>query len=361
MAHDMNNVLGAILGLASTLHLSAEPGSPGDRSLDTIMKACLRGRGVVRSLLYFARKGLGEERPLELNALVTDMVQLLGSTTLQRVKLEMALHPGLPALLGDAGSVHNALMNLCINAVDAMPGGGTLHLETRLLADGSQELRVRDTGEGMSEVVLAKAMDPFFTSKAFGKGTGLGLSMAYGTMQAHEGRLELQSQVGVGTEAILRFPAARSLAALAPQSALPVLPVLPGPPPAGSRSLDILLVDDDDLVRAALAAMLEALGHRVTPAEGGQQALQILATDVTVDLVLLDMNMPDMNGAQSLPRILSLRPDLPVLLDSGHGPEEVQPLLAGRPNVRSIMKPFNLKELQAKLEEMDLTRRSEQG
>ena len=350
MAHDMNNVLGAILGLASTLHLSAEPGSPGDRSLNTIMKACLRGRGVVRSLLYFARKELGEERPLELNALVTDMVQLLGSTTLQRVKLETVLQPGLPPLLGDAGSVHNALMNLCINAVDAMPGGGTLRLETRLLDDGSQDLSVQDTGEGMSEVILAKAMDPFFTTKPFGKGTGLGLSMAYGTMKAHEGSLELHSQVGVGTEAILRFPPARTLVGVTPQ------PVLPEPPISGVGSLDVLLVDDDELVRASLTAMLEVLGHRVTPASGGHQALQILATRAAVDLVVLDMNMPDMSGAQALPRILSLRPDVAVLLDTGHGMEEAQPLMVGRPNLRSLMKPFSLSELRAKVEELASTR-----
>jgi PAS domain S-box-containing protein len=343
VAHNMNNVLGAILGLASSLRAQAEPVSPTAKSLDTIVNACLRGRGVVKGLLYFAHKDLQEERAIQLNDLVREMTLLLGQTMLNRVQLELDLEEDLGELRGDAGAVSHALMNLCVNAMDAMPAGGTIWIQTRLSPDGDLVLRVRDSGEGMPPDVLARAMEPFFTTKPHGKGTGLGLSMIYGTMKAHDGRFELKSQPGLGTEAILLFPAARV------ERRAPAPGLAAGPASAVAPPLTILLVDDDDLIRESVTEVLQFLGHRPLSAPGGQEALRLLEEGLPVDLVILDMNMPVMNGAETLPRVLALRPSLPVLMATGYSDEDILPLLVGRPNVQSLRKPFSIQELADRL------------
>jgi CheY-like chemotaxis protein/two-component sensor histidine kinase len=344
----MNNVLGAILSLASTLREKAGPSDPAARSLDTIMNACTRGRGVVKSLLYFAHKDLQEERPIDLNDLVREMSQLLSYTTLKRIQLEMDLQEGLGFVRGDAGALSHALMNLCVNACDAMPEGGILRIRTHTDSEGGVILRVQDTGEGMSTDVLAKAMEPFFTTKPHGKGTGLGLSMVYGTMKAHEGRFELRSQPGEGTEAILGFPPSRI------EVSRPLREVATSQAQVEPVRLRILLVDDDELIRESMVSVLEMLGHEPTPAPGAQEALRLLGEGLNVDLVVLDMNMPGMSGAQALPRILALRPGITVLMSTGYSDEDIAPLREGRPQVHSIRKPFSMKELKKKLDELGI-------
>lgn len=348
VAHDMNNVLGAILGLSSTLRETADPHSLERKSLDTIVNACLRGRGVVKSLLYFAKKDLQEERPIDLNDLVREMSQLLGHTTLKRIQLHLDLQEGIGLLRGDPGALSHALMNLCVNAMDAMPGGGALHLRTYKDHLGDLILSVRDTGAGMPAEVLGKAMEPFFTTKPQGEGTGLGLPMVFGTMAAHEGNFHLSSEPGQGTEAVMRFPANR----VTPQ--VPATDVTPALSFASSQALQVLLVDDDELIREAVSPLLEMLGHSVVTAAGGAEALDMLQAGQTVDLVILDMNMPGMGGAQALPRILSLRPGLTVIMATGYSDHEIAPLLEGRPGVTSIRKPFSLKELQLKISSLQI-------
>lgn len=343
VAHDMNNVLGAILSLASTLKMKMEPGDPGADSLETIIQACTRGRGVVKSLLYFARKDLQEERVVDLNVLVRDMANLLGYTTLKRFALETELQPGLGWVRCDEGAVSNALMNLCVNSMDAMPEGGVLTLRTGARPEGGVELRVTDTGEGMAPGILAKAMDPFFTTKPVGKGTGLGLSMVFGTMRAHGGHFDLQSQPGRGTAAVLVFPASR---VSRPE---PALDAQADTAKADRASLDILLVDDDELVRESVLIMLEAMGHRIVPVPGGQEALARLAQGVPVDLVVLDMNMPGLSGAETLTGILALRPALPVLIATGYSDEDVAALAEAHPNVLSLRKPFSPAEVDDRI------------
>jgi CheY-like chemotaxis protein len=235
-------------------------------------------------------------------------------------------------------------MNLCVNAIDAMAGGGSLRIQTTTAPDGGLTLRVLDTGEGMAPEVLAKAMEPFFTTKPLGKGTGLGLAMVYGTMKAHEGTFELHSQPGQGTEAVLRFPPGRV------ERPVPELPAAPPQnPEAGRAGLKILLVDDDELIRESVAPMLEILGHQVTTASGGAPALQQLEGGLKVDLVILDMNMPGMSGAEALPKVLELCPGMPILMATGYSEQEIAPLMKGRPTVSSLRKPFSLKEIQTKI------------
>ncbi|WP_243300636.1 PAS domain S-box protein [Geothrix oryzisoli] len=345
VAHDMNNVLGAILGTASILHERSDPSDRSARSLETIMSACLRGRDVVKSLLYFAHKDIQEERPVDLNGLIQEMSELLSHTVLKNIHLDVHLQEGLGLIRGDAGALSHALMNLCVNACDAMPDGGTLRLQTARTPEGGISLRVQDTGEGIAPDVLAKCMEPFFTTKPKGKGTGLGLSMVYGTMKAHEGSLELHSQVGQGTEAVLTFPASRV-------GGVPPEPGPAAPPAMGPGGQKILLVDDDDLFREALMQGLELLGHQPTQASEGQEALRLLEEGLPTDLVILDMNMPGMSGAQVLPRLLALRPGTPILVATGYSSDLVAPHMDGRPLVHSLRKPFSLKELQAKLAEL---------
>ena len=196
VAHDMNNVLGAVLALASA-HLTLEPeGSPAHRAFGTIQEAASRGGNLVKSLLNFARKSPAEQRALDLNALLLEEARLLERTTLAKVRLELDLAPDLRTVHGDGGALAHAVMNLCVNAVDAMAEGGTLVLRTRNVGEDLAEVRVEDTGCGMAPEVLARALDPFFTTKDVGKGTGLGLSMVYSTVKAHHGKLDIVSEPG---------------------------------------------------------------------------------------------------------------------------------------------------------------------
>ena len=347
VAHDMNNVLGAILSMASAHQARLAPGDALDVAFETIIRACLRGRGVVKSLLLFARKDLETREPVCLNQLLKDLVQLLAHTTLKRVHLELRLQEPLPRVQGDPGALNHAVMNLCVNALDAMPDGGTLTLRTES-AGGQVRLTVADTGTGMPPEVRDRALEPFFTTKPKGKGTGLGLAMAFGTVKAHGGTLEIRSQPGQGTAIELTFPPVPG----ATPRELPDPPARTGPGPR----LRILLVDDDPLIRDSLVPMLEILGHAAQAAPGGQEALDLLQAGLEVDLVILDLNMPGLNGAQTLPRILELRPAQAVLLASGYHDDSLRELTQDRPNLGSIAKPFSLDEIRRKLEELGSTR-----
>ena len=342
VAHDMNNVLGAILGLASA-HIEAQPlGSPTQKALETIIKAAERGGNMLKSLLSFARQNSAEEQVLDLNAILREEVRLLERTTLAKVQLGLDLAPDLHPVRGDAGALTHAFMNLCVNAVDAMPESGTLTLRTRNLSRDWVEVRVQDTGIGMAKEILGKAMDPFFTTKEVGKGTGLGLSIVYSTVKTYRGEMELQSEPGRGTSVILRFPAIQGAGRPAePSGAYQTMPRL--------GSLRVLLVDDDELIQSSMQGMLELLGHEATSARSGEEALELLKDGLDCEVVILDMNMPGLGGAGTLPRLRGLRPRLPVLLATGRADQAAQDLVQAHPFVTLLSKPFGMKELQAHL------------
>ena len=342
VAHDMNNVLGAILGLASVHAHVAPPGSALKKSLDTIATACERGAKLVKGLLGFARQSLAEEKILDLNSLVREEMELLERTTLQMVRLESDLAAHLLPVTGDPGALGHALMNLCVNAVDAMEPGGLLTVRTRNEGHHRVLLEIVDTGCGMPKEVLAKAMDPFFTTKPLGKGTGLGLSIVYGTVKAHGGTISIQSEPGQGTRVAIHLPASPALAAQTGDHARLSF----GPPDQG---LMVLLVDDDELVQESVASMLEALGHGVQVVSSGEEACAELERGLRPDAILLDMNMPGLDGAATLPLLRRLMPEVPVLLATGRSNQVVLDLVNITPNVFLLPKPFDLRELQKQL------------
>jgi len=337
VAHDMNNVLAAILGLGSALRHKHGQDPALCRALDTILTAGERGRDLVRGLTDFARKDLGEARPLDLNELVRKETEILQRTTLQRIEVVLDLAPDLPRVLGEPSALGNVLMNICVNALDAMPQGGILSFRTGLLPSGAVVLAVADSGTGMSPQILARAMEPFFTTKAAGKGTGLGLAGVYGTMKAHGGSVEIHSEEGLGTTILLSFPPrAQGAETFEPPSA--AREDAQGP-------LRILLVDDDPVIRTTMVSMLELLGHAVQAATRGQEALDLLETGHPLDLMILDQNMPGLTGTETLDRLRILRPGLPVILSTGFLEPGMEQLPLQDARLRILKKPFTLDEL----------------
>jgi len=340
VAHDMNNVLAAILSLASVHQMTATEGTPLRAALDTIATACLRGRSLVQGLLGFARKELVLESVLDLNALVREEVALLERTTMQRVKLRLDLAEGLSPIKGDPAALSHALMNLCVNALDALPDGGTLTLKTRAVGRDQVQLDVHDNGCGMSREVLEKAFDPFFTTKAPGKGTGLGLPMVYRTVEAHHGQIDVQSTPGLGTNVTITLPASGEVRASQESE------VRTG---VEGQGLRVLLVDDDDLIRQAVGSLLEAMGHAAAIADSGEKALEMLEQGLPCDAVILDLHMPGLGGARTLPLLRALRPHIPILLATGNADQEAMRLAEAHRMVTLLPKPYTFPELRKHL------------
>jgi signal transduction histidine kinase len=342
IAHDMNNVLGAILGLA-TAHMQIQAAdSSAYRAFETISKAAVRGGKMAKGLLNFARQSPAEELELDLNVILREEVRLLERTTLAKVYLELELATDLRPMRGDASALTHAFMNLCVNAVDAMPDSGTLTLRTHNIDNDWIEVEVEDNGCGMPKEVLGRALDPFFTTKAEGKGTGLGLSLVHSTVKAHRGSMDIFSEPGRGTCVKMRFPATE------PEIQHHVLEAASGAVHS-QIGLKVLLVDDDELIQSSSQTILEWLGHTVTGAFSGEEGLEKLAAGCAPDLVILDINMPGLGGARTLRCLRGLYPDLPVLLATGRVDQTALNLVATYPHVTLLPKPFTLKELQKHL------------
>jgi len=346
IAHDMNNVLGAILGLATT-HLEIQPPeSSAHQAFTTISKAAVRGGKMAKSLLNFARQSPAEDHELDINTILREEVKLLERTTLSKVHLRLALAHDLRPMRGDASALTHAFMNLCVNAVEAMPDEGTLTLRTRNLDVDWIEVKVEDSGCGMTQVVLEKALNPFFTTKGEGKGTGLGLSLVYSAVKAHGGQLDIQSEPGRGTQVTMRFPTCE------PEPCQPQPEALPLSGPNLVR-LAVLLVDDDELMQSSTRAILELLGHAVTGVLSGEEALATLEAGYRPDLVILDINMPGLGGAKTLARLRDLQGSLPVLLATGRVDQAALNLVDAHSGVTLLPKPFSLKELKGHLEALE--------
>ena len=260
--------------------------------------------------------------------------------------MELDLAPDLRLIRGDGAALTHAVMNLCVNAVDAMPQEGHLTLRTRNIDNHWIEVRVEDSGSGMTKEVLQKARDPFFTTKA--SGTGLGLALVHSSVKAHRGQLELISEPGRGTCVRLRLPACEATIRVPEQE-----PVAPDAAP--TRSLSVLVVDDDVMATRAFEELLQALHHSHSTVGSGEGALALLQDGFQPDVVLLDINMPGLGGTGTLPRLRALRPTLPVLLITGRADQAAIDLAATQPGVTLLAKPFGLLELRQYFESIGCT------
>jgi len=341
VAHNFNNILTVIMGTAS-IQEDLATGDGEVEAMEVIARACERGRSLVRSLTHFARPALAQSVAVEVSLLAAEVARLVASTARKRVEIveDYAREPLW--ITGDPGSLGSVFMNLCLNSLDAMPEGGALAIRTRAPGQGWVEVAIEDSGEGMTPEVLAHATDPFFTTKPVGQGTGLGLSMVHGVVQAHGGTLDLASAPGKGTQVRIRLPRIADPGGAAP-----------APEPARTGApLKVLLVDDEEDVRILMTRMLTKAGvEQVEAVAGGQEALDLLRAGDVPDLVILDQNMPGLDGVQTLALLRLTHPELPVLISSGQ--PGIQDWDAFRQaHVAVISKPFSLKEIQVKMAEM---------
>jgi PAS domain S-box-containing protein len=345
VAHDFNNLLMAILGSLELLkkRLPADPQLL--RLIDNAMMGARRGATLTQRMLAFARRTELDVRPLELPKLVSGMADLLTSSLGPSAEIKTDFPPGLSAAVGDENQIELALLNLCVNARDAMPEGGHILIKAReetMVAGNSLSLRpghyvclsVTDTGEGMSSETLARATEPFFTTKGVGKGTGLGLSMVHGMAEQMGGQLALRSQLGHGTTAEIWLPAVEGSATRAAQA------LKSSAPPAALGKLRVLAVDDDRLVLFNTTAMLEDLGHEVVEANSADEALTQLEKS-GFDVLITDQAMPRMTGLQLLDVVRERWPGLSVILATGYAeiPGGTQV------TVPKLSKPFTEREL----------------
>ena len=335
VAHDFNNLLMAIMGSLELLRKRLPDDARMMRLLDNAIQGAQRGAGLTQRMLAFARRQELKPVALDLYKLVRDMADLLRSSLGPHVELEMDFSGSLRNVLADQNQLELAILNLAVNARDAMPRGGTIFFAAREenvlaapdLKDGRYVcLSVTDEGTGMDEATLKRAMEPFFTTKGIGKGTGLGLSMVHGLTQQSGGKLALKSRVGIGTTAELWLPIASADADPRQQEA-------DATSLERSKSLVILAVDDDSLVLLNTAAMLEDLGHTVLEATSAKKALEIIRRDDRIGLVITDQAMPAMTGSELAAAIRAEKPNLPVILATGFaelppGADEGLPKLA---------------------------------
>ncbi|WGK87876.1 hybrid sensor histidine kinase/response regulator [Pseudomonas migulae] len=348
IAHDFNNLLTVILGNLEIVRKRIGDDSKITRLLDNATQGALRGVALTQRMLAFARRQELKTESVEIPTLVEGITGLLRSSLGPSVVLETRFAETIEPVWADKNQLELAVLNLATNARDAMPHGGKLLISARSEDAGDHSslrpmtgryvcLSINDTGEGMDDATLAVAMDPFFTTKGVGKGTGLGLSMVHGFIEQLGGRFILKSQKGKGTTAELWIPVATqgSIAKPAQEEAAPPVP-----------RLCVLVVDDDSLVLTSTCLLLEDLGHQVISAVSGAQALTVLDSEQVIDLVITDMAMPQMNGAQLAQAIRSIRPDLPIILATGYA-ERLEGFATRLPRLSKPFTQLNLVEIIA--------------
>ncbi len=347
VAHDLNNILTPIMMSAPVLRMNISEESRGN-IIDTIEMSAARGAQIVKQVLTFSRGLEGEMLPLQVEAVVSEVEQMIRSTFPKDITVECVIEPHLWLVLGDATQLHQVLLNLCVNARDAMPNGGTLRLSAANLdidasyasmlpesAPGQHVLlEMSDTGSGIPPEILERIFDPFFTTKGVGKGTGLGLSTVHGIIKSHGGFLKVASELGKGTTFKVYLPAARDQVAVAGAAAS-------APPPTGHGEL-VLVVDDEPAVINAAQTVLVANGYRVLLAADATEAL-VKFTEKSHDIaiVLTDIVMPVMDGVLFLRTLRQINPNIPVIASTGQS-EQKQVAAMRSLGIESVLyKPYN--------------------
>lgn len=352
MAHDFNNLLMAVLGSLELAKKHLPPDARVERLIGNAIQAARRGAALTQRMLAFARRQDLNREAVDLPALVLGMSDLLERSLGPSVSIETRFPLGLEPVETDPGHVESALLNLVLNARDAMLDGGTITIAARRAEVGAGEvadlapgryvcLSVVDTGEGMDEETLARATEPFFTTKGVGKGTGLGLSMIHGLASQSGGALRLTSKPGEGTTVELWLPVSQT----APAAAAAPTPLQPS---LNTRPLVVMAVDDDELVLLNTVAMLEDLGHTVLQADGGAAALDLMRRRGGVDLLVTDQAMPKMTGAVLADAVRSQWPGLPIILASGYA--DLPPGVATE--FHRLAKPFSQDDLAEAINEV---------
>jgi len=344
IAHDFNNLLMAIIGSVELVRKRLPEDPRITPLLDNAIEGARRGTALTQRMLAFARRQDLKTEAVDVPNLVRGMTDLLQRSLGPHVSIETRFPLVLAGAHGDINQLELAILNLALNARDAMPDGGRIILAAReeTVFDETSPHRpgcyvciaVTDTGEGMDEATLARATEPFFTTKGVGKGTGLGLAMVHGMAQQLGGSLVLHSRAGAGTTAEIWLPVADKL---------PVAPVSARQPQsAKTRSLKILAVDDDALVLMNTTAMLEELGHTVCEAYSGKEAFDIMRDDPAIDLIITDQAMPQMTGVQLAEAIRCTLPHLPIILATGYAELPPGPDLG----LVKLSKPFREQDLE---------------
>jgi CheY-like chemotaxis protein len=329
-------------------------------AVEGALRAAERGAGLVRQLLAFSRKQTLMPETLDLNRLAAGMRDLLRRTLGEHIEIEMKPHAALWPALADKGQVENALLNLALNARDAMPSGGHLTIETdnvrldqdyasrnaEVLAGDYVMLAVTDTGSGMAPEVVDRAVEPFFTTKEIGKGSGLGLSMIYGFVKQSGGHLKIYSEIGHGTTVRLYLPRSGAMTAIDAEAAAAAA----SDPPGGSET--VLVVEDDADVRAFVAAQLRGFGYRVLEATDARHAQLILSGDDHIDLLFTDVVMPrGMNGRELAEDARRRRPGLKTLFTSGYTEDSIIHQSKLDAGVHFLSKPYKRQDLALKIRE----------
>jgi two-component system cell cycle sensor histidine kinase/response regulator CckA len=358
VAHDFNNILNIIMGYAEIVMRRLPFGDPLASKIAEILKAADRAAGLTRQLLAFSRRQVLQPRVLNLNAVVSEMDKMLRPLIGESVALTMRLQEPLGAVKADPGQMEQVIMNLAVNACDAMAEGGTLLLETRdveldaayvRLHPGASVgphvmLAVADTGHGMDPETLARIFEPFFTTKAQGQGTGLGLPTVYGIVEQSGGSVDVESAKGRGTTFRVYLPRAAG-------QALPEKPTAPAPLQGGCET--VLLVEDEPALRGMIRETLEQAGYRVLEGVAPSHALALAAShDGAIDLMLTDVVMPEMSGRQLADRLKSVQPATPVVYMSGYIDDAMGRHGSLEEGTHFLQKPFTPQILLRKLREV---------
>jgi CheY-like chemotaxis protein len=328
---------------------------PNYERLKNIEKSVQNGSRLTRQLLGYAREGRYEIRPISLNQMVKETSDTFG-TAKKEIRVHLELAEDLWGIKADQGQIEQVLLNLYVNAADAMPGGGDLFLKTMNVTHKDMKnkaykakhgkyvlLAVRDTGVGMDKKTMERIFDPFFTTKGLAKGTGLGLASVYGTVKAHGGYIDVESKKGHGTTFEIYLPASKRKVEKAVKSAEKVI--------EGTGT--ILLVDDEELVLDVGVQLLKALGYTVLEAKGGREAVEIYRENKDrIDMVLLDMVMPGMGGGEAYDKMKDINPDIKALLSSGYSIDGQATEILERGCNGFIQKPFDMKQLSRSIREI---------
>ena len=352
IAHDFNNLLMAIQGNVSLMLFDTEPSHPHHRTLTNIEKLIRSGADLTSKLLGYARKGKYESRPLLLNDLLRETAETFGRMR-KDIRIEWNLAPDLKGIVADKGQVEQVLLNLFVNASDAMPGGGKLFLKTDTVTHREipgkgysvhpglyVRLTVVDTGVGIDKEIIDRIFDPFFTTKKMGRGTGLGLASAYGIVKSHNGYIDVESEKGQGSTFLVYFPATDARPTAAAEKS--------GKPEEGFGTL--LLVDDEAIVLDVTAAMLRRLGYTVLTALSGREAVEIYTEHADrISAVVLDMIMPEMGGGEVFDQLKRINPSVKVLLASGYSMQGQAREIMNRGCDGFLQKPFTLEDISVRI------------